>query len=93
MTLGLQGDELLAQLRDLLLPSPTIPTPFKVESGGTGHPPASCDGRRRRRRGSKRGRDDDNGEQQHEEPPRHSCKTRYVRTVAIAAGFFDLHVW
>ncbi|PAN41055.1 hypothetical protein PAHAL_8G010100 [Panicum hallii] len=75
MTLGLQGDELLAQLRDLLLPSPTIPTPFKVESGGTGHPPASCDGRRRRRRGSKRGRDDDNGEQQHEEPPRHSCKT------------------
>ncbi|RLM97893.1 putative WRKY transcription factor 58 [Panicum miliaceum] len=83
MTLGLQGDELLAQLRDLLLPSPTTPTPtptpFKVESGGTGHPPASCDGRRRRRRGSKRDREDSkssyNGEQQHEEPPRHACKT------------------
>ncbi|RLM59096.1 putative WRKY transcription factor 58 [Panicum miliaceum] len=81
MTLGLQGDELLAQLRDLLLPSPTTPTPFKVESGGTGHPPASRDGRRRRRRGSKRDREDSkssyNGEQQHEEPPRHACKTSF----------------
>ncbi|OEL19916.1 hypothetical protein BAE44_0019065 [Dichanthelium oligosanthes] len=92
MTLGRQG-ELLAQLRELLLPSsPTSAPVVKVEESSrpldTGHPAASCDGRRRRRRGSKRGRDDKNNRgDQHEEPaaaqPHHSCKRRYVHT----AGF------
>ncbi|KAF8706995.1 hypothetical protein HU200_030522 [Digitaria exilis] len=82
-----QGDELLAQLRQLLF-SP-FPTTATESSGGGGAPPPS-DGRRRR--GSiKRGRDDDdnkscnNGQQQDvvDEPAssaaqlrRHSRKTR-----------------
>nr|CAB3488892.1 unnamed protein product [Digitaria exilis] len=52
-----QGDELLAQLRQLLF-SPS-PTTVVESSGGGGGAPPCCDGRRRRRRGSKRGRDDD----------------------------------
>jgi hypothetical protein len=87
LLIGRQGDdELLARLRELLLPSP-MTTMIKVDQSGIiiGPPASSRDGRRRRRRESKRGgRDDDskssyNGEQQHEEPPRHSCKTRYVQ--------------
>ncbi|PVH61310.1 hypothetical protein PAHAL_3G009100 [Panicum hallii] len=83
LLIGRQGDdELLARLRELLLPSP-MTTMIKVDQSGIiiGPPASSRDGRRRRRRESKRGgRDDDskssyNGEQQHEEPPRHSCKT------------------
>lgn len=83
-----QGDELLAQLRELFyLPSPTSIPPVNkvVESGGDGR-------QRRRRRGSKRDRDEDDdktntGQQDVDEPAaaarRHSCKARYVDIYCI----------
>nr|CAB3462880.1 unnamed protein product [Digitaria exilis] len=66
-----QGDELLAQLRQLLF-SP-FPTTATESSGGGGAPPPS-DGRRRR--GSiKRGRDDDDNKRRKQEKSSKSLVT------------------
>ncbi|CAO2143078.1 unnamed protein product [Urochloa humidicola] len=69
MSLGRQGEELLAQLREQLY---CLPSPATSSGGG-----------RRRRRGSKRGRHDDksnNGEEEPAAQPRYSGRKRKTTT-------------